>query len=142
MLPLRAEKTPARLNPPTSPCRLLIKVAPEDWNLSISLSIERRTPPSPAFFEAILYTNRIEKTSRKKFGGNYDSTSLQFYKDFILPIETKAYEKVSAADGRSLETFLKDHPKTTDIGIVVYKGREVVKIRKNIWAIPDWYLLA
>jgi hypothetical protein len=60
-------KTPTRLNPPTSPKHL--KGAPEDWNLSISLSIEGRTPPSPAFFEAILYTNRIEKTSRKNWGG-------------------------------------------------------------------------
>jgi hypothetical protein len=63
-------------------------------------------------------------------------------KDFILPIETKAHEKASPADGRSLESFLKDHPKTTAIGIVVYKGCEVVEIRKNIWAIPDWHLLA
>ena len=63
-------------------------------------------------------------------------------KDFILPIETKAHEKVSPADGRSLESFLRDHPKTSTLGLVVYKGRDVVEIRKNIWAVPDWYLLA
>jgi hypothetical protein len=63
-------------------------------------------------------------------------------KDFILPIEAKANEKVSAADGRSIESFLKDHPGVSTLGLVVYKGRDVVEIRKNIWAVPDWYLLA
>jgi predicted AAA+ superfamily ATPase len=63
-------------------------------------------------------------------------------RDFILPIETKAHEKVSAADGRSLESFLRDHPKTAPLGLVVYKGREVAEIRKNVWAVPDWQLLA
>jgi predicted AAA+ superfamily ATPase len=63
-------------------------------------------------------------------------------KDFILPIEAKAHAKVSAADGRSIESFLKDHPGVSTIGLVVYKGRDVVEIRKNIWAVPDWYLLS
>ncbi len=63
-------------------------------------------------------------------------------KDFILPIEAKAHAKVSAADGRSIESFLKDHPRVSTIGLVVYKGRDVVEIRKNIWAVPDWYLLS
>ena len=62
--------------------------------------------------------------------------------DFILPIETKAHEKVSPADGRSLESFIRDHPKINTLGLVVYKGRDMVEIRKNIWAVPDWYFLA
>ena len=49
---------------------------------------------------------------------------------------------MSAADGRSIESFLKDHPGVSTLGLVVYKGREVVEIRKNTWAVPDWYLLA
>jgi predicted AAA+ superfamily ATPase len=63
-------------------------------------------------------------------------------KEFILPIEAKAHAKVIAADGRSIESFLKDHPRVSTIGLVVYKGRDVVEIRKNIWAVPDWYLLS
>jgi len=62
--------------------------------------------------------------------------------DFILPIETKAHEKVSPADGRSLESFIRDHHKINTLGLVVYKGRDMVEIRKNIWAVPDWYFLA
>ena len=63
-------------------------------------------------------------------------------RDFILPIETKAHEKVSPADGRSLESFLKEHPTVSPLGLVIYKGRDILEIRKNIWAVPDWYLLA
>lgn len=63
-------------------------------------------------------------------------------RDFIIPIEAKAHEKVSAADGRSLESFLREHPKVSPLGLVVYKGRDIIEIRKNIWAVPDWYLLA
>jgi hypothetical protein len=63
-------------------------------------------------------------------------------RDFILPIEAKAHEKVSAADGRALESFLKEHPQVSPLGLVIYKGRDILEIRKNIWAVPDWYLLA
>jgi uncharacterized protein len=63
-------------------------------------------------------------------------------KDFILPMESKAHEKVSKGDGRSLESFLRDHPKASTLGLVVYKGREIVEVRKNIWAVPDWFLFA
>ncbi|MBP1609737.1 MAG: ATPase superfamily-like protein [Acidobacteria bacterium] len=62
-------------------------------------------------------------------------------RDYILPIEVKAHEKVSAADGRGLESFLREHPRVSTLGLVVYKGRDIMEIRKNIWAVPDWYLL-
>jgi predicted AAA+ superfamily ATPase len=59
----------------------------------------------------------------------------------ILPIETKSSERVTSADGRSVETFLAEHPKTAKVGLVVYRGDEVVELRRNVWGIPDWYLL-
>ncbi len=58
----------------------------------------------------------------------------------ILPAEVKSHDKVSAADGRSIESFLKEHKTTSPLGLVVYKGRDLTEIRKNIWAVPDWYL--
>ena len=58
----------------------------------------------------------------------------------ILPIEAKASEKVSYADGRSLEHFIAEHKKTSPLGIIVYRGKILQEIRKNIWAIPDWCL--
>ncbi|HKZ57478.1 MAG TPA: ATP-binding protein [Thermodesulfovibrionales bacterium] len=58
----------------------------------------------------------------------------------ILPIEAKNSDKVSYTDGRHLESFISTHKKTSHIGIVVYRGREIKEIRTNIWAIPDWYL--
>lgn len=59
----------------------------------------------------------------------------------ILPIETKSSERVAATDGRSVETFLREHPNAAKVGLVVYPGDEVVQLRRNVWGVPDWYLL-
>ena len=59
----------------------------------------------------------------------------------IIPIETKSAERVTSADARSVETFLAEHPKATHVGLVVYAGDEVVELRRNVWGVPDWYLL-
>lgn len=58
----------------------------------------------------------------------------------ILPIEVKATERVSYADGRNLEYFISEHKKTSSFGIIVYRGKDFKEIRTNIWAVPDWYL--
>ena len=62
--------------------------------------------------------------------------------DRILPIETRSQERAFATDGRSLEAFLKSHRKSSPIGLIVYPGREIGEVRKNIWAVPDWYLFS
>ncbi|HEU0265281.1 MAG TPA: DUF4143 domain-containing protein, partial [Geobacterales bacterium] len=59
----------------------------------------------------------------------------------IIPIETKSSDRLSAADGRSVSTFLREHPKAASVGLVVYPGDEMVEIRENVWGVPDWYLL-
>jgi predicted AAA+ superfamily ATPase len=59
----------------------------------------------------------------------------------IIPIETRSSERVTVSDGRSVETFLAEHPKAARIGLVVYPGNELVELRKNLWSVPDWYLL-
>ncbi len=58
----------------------------------------------------------------------------------VIPIEAKTSERVSSADGRSVETFIAGHPQTAHVGLVVYPGDEITEIRKNVWAVPDWYL--
>ena len=58
----------------------------------------------------------------------------------LLPIEVKSHDRVSAADGQSLEAFLKERA-SVPLGLVIYPGREIVEIRPRIWALPDWYLL-
>jgi len=62
--------------------------------------------------------------------------------DRILPIEARSQERAFATDGRSLEAFLKSHRKSSPIGLIVYPGREIGEVRKNIWAIPDWCLFS
>ncbi|MCX8026791.1 MAG: ATP-binding protein [Thermodesulfovibrionales bacterium] len=63
-------------------------------------------------------------------------------KDILLPIEVKASGKVNTVDGRNIELFMAEHLKTAPFGIIVYQGREIVEIKKNIWAIPDWMLFS
>ena len=58
----------------------------------------------------------------------------------VLPVEAKAAEKVSYADGRSIDQFMAEHKNTSPLGIIVYRGKILQEIRKNIWAVPDWYL--
>ena len=58
----------------------------------------------------------------------------------ILPLEVKSSDKAGYADGRHLETFMKDHERNSPLGLLVYRGKEFTEIRKNIWAVPDWYL--
>jgi predicted AAA+ superfamily ATPase len=59
----------------------------------------------------------------------------------IIPIEVKSSDRVNYTDGRSLELFLNEHKKNCRIGLIIYHGREVSEVRKNIWAIPDWAIL-
>lgn len=58
-----------------------------------------------------------------------------------IPIETKSAERVTSADARSVEIFLVEHPMAAHVGLVVYAGDEVVELRRNVWGVPDWYLL-
>jgi hypothetical protein len=32
-------------------------------------------------------------------------------------------------------------PEFCKVGLVVYTGNEVVELRRNVWGMPDWYLL-
>jgi len=58
----------------------------------------------------------------------------------ILPIEVKSSQRVTYTDGRSLESFMTENKKAASLGIVVYPGKTIAEIRKNIWAVPDWFL--
>ncbi|MBI5327095.1 MAG: ATP-binding protein [Deltaproteobacteria bacterium] len=58
----------------------------------------------------------------------------------IIPVEVKANDKATSADGRNIEAFIKEHRGKAKMGIIVYQGREIAEVRKNIWAVPDWYL--
>lgn len=63
-------------------------------------------------------------------------------KSGIIPIECKLSQRVTSADGRSVEKFLAEHPRAGQVGLVIYPGDDMAEIRKNVWAVPDWYLLA
>ncbi len=53
----------------------------------------------------------------------------------MTPIESKSASRVTAADGRSVATFLCEHPKAARVGLVVYAGDDLVEIRENVWGV-------
>ncbi|MEW6220001.1 MAG: ATP-binding protein [Thermodesulfobacteriota bacterium] len=60
----------------------------------------------------------------------------------LLPMEVKAGATVTAADARSVEQFMREHPEEAGIGLVIYPGKEMRQLRPGIWAVPDWLLFA
>lgn len=58
----------------------------------------------------------------------------------ILPVEVKASNKAAHADAVNIERFMDEHRTHAPAGLIIYHGRELVEVRKNIWAVPDWYL--
>ncbi|MCX5806178.1 MAG: ATP-binding protein [Proteobacteria bacterium] len=58
----------------------------------------------------------------------------------ILPVEVKSSTKAAYADGRSLESFMHDNDQIAPLGLIAYKGKTIIEVRKNIWAVPDWFL--
>ncbi|MEW5948643.1 MAG: ATP-binding protein [Thermodesulfobacteriota bacterium] len=75
-------------------------------------------------------------------GGGMEIDFLIRGEEITLPVEVKASNKVTPADGRSLELFMDKHKSVSPLGVIVYRGRELAEIRKNIWAVPDWFLFA
>ena len=57
----------------------------------------------------------------------------------IIAVEVKHKKNPVLKDGRNLERFLNEYK---GIGIIVYPGNKIIKLKENIWTIPDWVLLA
>jgi len=63
--------------------------------------------------------------------------------DFILPIEVKTTMNPNKSDARNIYRFMKEHaPKNTEFGLIIYPGKNIVEIKKNIYAIPDWFIFS
>jgi len=60
-------------------------------------------------------------------------------RDKLLPLEVKFSTNADSRDGRSLEIFLREH-KNAPTGIIIYRGKEFEEVRRDIWAVPDWFL--
>lgn len=60
----------------------------------------------------------------------------------ILPVEVKSSDKVDYADGKNIASFMSEHTRQSPVGLIIYRGRKITEIRKNIWAVPDWALFA
>jgi len=61
-------------------------------------------------------------------------------KELLIPIEVKWSEKIDQYDLRGIESFLKDFGPTSPWGMVLYRGRNLLRVRKNLFLVPLGYL--
>ncbi|MEW5758826.1 MAG: ATP-binding protein [Candidatus Omnitrophota bacterium] len=54
----------------------------------------------------------------------------------LVPIEVKWREEVSLKDIVGLENFLKDFKNSAYFGIVLYRGKQLLKLKENIFLVP------
>jgi hypothetical protein len=99
----------------------------ESWVFSELLKWRQRQPVEPELF---FY----------RTGGGMEVDFLIAAPGRLLPVEVKSHDRVTSADGRSVETFLKSHSDESGIGLVIYPGNDIGEIRRDVWALPDWYL--
>jgi predicted AAA+ superfamily ATPase len=101
----------------------------ESWVFSELLKWRQRQPVEPELF--------FYRTS-----GGLEVDFLIAAPDRLLPVEVKSHDRATSADGRSVETFLKSRGDASGIGLVIYPGNAIEEIRRNVWAVPDWYLFS
>ncbi|MDI6731385.1 MAG: ATP-binding protein [Candidatus Margulisbacteria bacterium] len=58
------------------------------------------------------------------------------HKSQLIPIEVKWAEKINRHEIKSLENFLQDFPATAPWGVVLYRGRSLLKVKENLFLIP------
>ena len=58
---------------------------------------------------------------------------------YLIPIEVKWRSVVKAKDVTNMYIFLKDFKKQCPWGIVLYKGKQLLKIKNNIFMVPYEY---
>jgi hypothetical protein len=54
----------------------------------------------------------------------------------LIPLEVKWTEKIGPRDIVSMEIFLKDFSDQVPFGIVLYRGKEILKLREWIFLVP------
>lgn len=57
-------------------------------------------------------------------------------KDKLIPIEVKWSEKIDHYELRGIEQFLKDFRNRTSYGIVLYRGKNLLRIKNNLFIVP------
>jgi predicted AAA+ superfamily ATPase len=102
-------------------------VAYETWAFSELVKWKHLQPEEP---ELLFY----------RTAGGRELDFLIAGKGTVLPLEVKSSAKVSSADGRHIRSFMAENERLTSMGLIVYSGREIVEIEKDIWAVPDWLL--
>ncbi len=60
----------------------------------------------------------------------------------IVATEVKLKKNPTLKDGKNLERFLNEYNEYDGIGIIIYPGNRIIKLKEKIWAIPDWFFLA
>jgi predicted AAA+ superfamily ATPase len=54
----------------------------------------------------------------------------------VLPIEVRASSRARPEDARALEVFLDEHPRAAPVGLLLYGGKETVRVSPRVLAAP------
>jgi len=54
----------------------------------------------------------------------------------LFPIEVKASRRARPEDARAVEGFLDEHPRTAPVGLLLYGGKETVRVSSRVLAAP------
>lgn len=60
---------------------------------------------------------------------------------YLFPIEVKWSEKISFRDTMGIQSFMRDFKNNSPYGIILYRGKNVVRIKENIFLVPFDYFL-
>ena len=59
----------------------------------------------------------------------------------LIPIEVKWRESINSKSLMGIKIFLKDFEKLSPWGVVLYKGKELLRLQENLFLVPFAYFL-
>lgn len=71
---------------------------------------------------------------RTSAGGEVDIILL--YRSQLIPVEIKNKPQLQPRDWRNVKEFLRVY--NMNFGLTIYSGSEIIRLDKNIWAVPDF----
>jgi predicted AAA+ superfamily ATPase len=104
-----------------------------------------------ALFENFVFSELLKwkESTSKEVELFFFRTSAGFEVDFIIktennliPIEVKSGINVDNKSARNIKKFLNEFSTEAKLGLIIYKGKEIKQIEKNIIAIPFWFIFS
>lgn len=111
-----------------------VRLARDSYLVENKIGIELKTRLSNKFPSAKLFYWRTSAGAEIDF--------IIEYAGRIVPIEVKWKTIIKSRDILNMRIFLEDFKRDAPFGIILYKGRELLRLDKNIFLVPCEYLFS